>query len=174
MKTNSNDKNIVILAILILIVAAFLGVLVVYGHPFSKTNKPKKEENTNNNVNKPTVQADTLLTSEEIASLNIYGTYYNKDYQDLYFSLNENNEAVLVESSCSNGALPAKVVSYKVLKTSEGIYILVLYYSQDDDEVGAIELTYEYKIDSETSAGYFVSLNSTCTEEEGQTLFQIK
>lgn len=175
---NASNKDIIIVGVLIILLSMFLGVLFIYGHPFS--NKPKNNNNNSNsnkNIDDNKNNQDSKyieLTDEEIANLNIQGVYYNNEYSDLYFQINDNKEAILVESTCSEGAQDPKNVSYKILKNNDNLYKLVIYYEQDDDEVDTVELEYQYKIDENTNKIYFVSLNSGCTEEENITEFRTK
>ena len=172
----SNNKRIYILGGCVLLLSAFLLVLYVFGQPFSEksNNNKKNNSNTNNNVIKDE-EKDTLteISDDEISSLNLKGVYYNSEYQDLYFELKGNKKAIIVSSTCSDGAAPAVDANYKVSKNKKGDYIVTLYYDQGSDyETDVAEFDYQYMIDNEKV--YFISLVDGCAEEEGITEFRTK
>ena len=70
---------------------------------------------------------DTNTDSGEVAedSDDLYGTYYNSDYNDVYFVLNNDNTCTVVESSCSDGVLPSKTVACTITESEDTVLLAI-------------------------------------------------
>ena len=67
----------------------------------------------------------------------MYGTYYNSDYKDEYFKIDNDRTLVIVTSTCSEGMFPPKTVPYKVTREDGKIMLAI-----DINEDGTYPDTY--------------------------------
>ena len=118
MKKNEEKGKNIIIGILALIIVVLAGLCVYL--LFIK-NDDRVIDSKNNIENKGN---DTTSIDDNIVK-NVYGTYYNSDYSEVYFTLNSNNTAIVVASTCSNGVFPSKTVAYKIVKENDKILLSI-------------------------------------------------
>ncbi len=103
----------------LMIVCVLLSVVILGIISYDRFFKEKDEEKVNTESICPPVNN---ATNSEVDS-ELLGTYYFSDDETYYFTLKEDGHADVVESSCGEGALPLKTVSYKVMKSGNAVIL---------------------------------------------------
>ena len=127
METQKNNKGIIVALIAVIIILSILCILFAtntISFNLKAINSNSSQTNIENNGNNTTDNQVSTNTSNENTD-NLYGTYYNSDYNDEYFVLNSDNTAIIVTSTCSNGNFPPKTVAYKVTKENDKILLAI-------------------------------------------------
>ena len=139
--SKSNNKMLIVLMVLIIV---GLAGYIVYSKFIQKNDNPKPNDTEEQNI---------------IIADNIYGTYYNSEYSEIYFTLKENNTAVVQGESCGDTPIPVKTVAYKITKSSGKLLLAI-----DINENQQFEDTYTGE---KYNDGYRFKPDSLgCTESE--------
>jgi len=126
MEQEKKKNGVNLLLIFIIVLLAVLCVLFATGTIDLKSKVVA--DNNSNQSNENTNEVENNIDND------LLGTYYlNEDNENntYYFTLKSDGTADVVESSCSNGPLPLKNVSYKITEKDNAV-ILEIDYNEDD------------------------------------------
>ncbi len=158
--------KIVLLSIIFVIIVALAGLGIGY---YSYKNNDSKDNKIDNKVENKVEEKeeDTNDEDEVLFDLNeVVGTYYNELEPDLYFTLNEDGTATIVETNCGDGAMEPFNVSYTVKSDGDNI---ILEFAQDDRIMSQVLIGSPYG----DSIRYTVT-EETCVATPNETFYYKK
>ena len=112
-KSRGSNLGVIVLAVIITLLAVAIGYLLFIKDSREKVISNSEGSNKENNT--------TYKNKNE----DIYGTYYNSDYEDEYFKIDNDNTLVIVTSTCGEGMFPPKTVSYKIIRENDKVILKI-------------------------------------------------